>query len=427
MERFVQVINKLTGLISISLRSLLDHKLRSALSSLGIICGVMAVLTMISIGEGAKHDLLSQIEQLGTKNIYLKQSMQTDVQKERANNNLSVGLTPDDVQRIRQGYRNITNIGLLTEVSATVFDISSDISPQIIAVSSNYSDIMGLDMAEGRFISAMDVQNREPSCVLGASIALNLGLKGKTGAYLRIENQLFKVVGRIKSFERKGKEDKKAAISIRNYNDIIFIPFGLDSLISHSRAGGKFLIQDTVSVSEIIVQVNDSDLVMSAGKSINRIVNIAHNGVSDFQVIIPRELLRQARRTQRLFNLILGAIAGISLLVGGIGIMNIMLASVYERTREIGIRRAVGATRLDIVWHFLTESIILTSVGGLVGVFMGIVTSVAVAKLGQWQTLITAWAILLPVLMAIFVGIFFGIYPALQASKMDPIKALRHE
>lgn len=421
------MIDKVTGLIYISLRSLLDHKLRSGLSSLGIICGVMAVLTMISIGEGAKHDLLARIEQLGTKNIYLKQSVQTEAQRKLANNNLSAGLTPDDVTRIRQGYRNITHIGVLTEVIATVLDTSSDTAPQIIAVSSNYSDIMGLDMAEGRFISAMDVRNKAPSCVLGASVALNLGVKGQTGAYLRIENQLFKVVGRIKRFERKGKEDKKAAISIRNYNEIIFIPFGLDALISQSRTRGTSLAQRPFSVSEIIVQVNDARLVMSAGKSINRIVNIAHNGVSDFQVIIPRQLLRQARRTQRIFNLILGTIAGISLLVGGIGIMNIMLASVYERTREIGIRRAVGATRQDIVWHFLTESVILTSVGGLIGVFMGILASVAVAKLGQWQTLITAWAILLPVIMAILVGVFFGIYPAIQASKMDPIKALRHE
>ncbi len=423
----MKAVQKAKGLVTISFQSLLDHKLRSGLSTLGIICGVMAVLTMISIGEGAKHDLLLQIEQLGTKNIYLKPRVLSEEQQNQAGANLSAGLTPADAIRIRNGYARIKDIALLNEVKATVLDTQSSAAPQVIAVSDNYGEILGLGMAQGRFISAVDGDLKQPVCVLGASLAAQLGSRANIGSRIRIEDQLFKVVGKLKNFERKANAGKKAAISVRNYNDTIMIPFGLGALVSPSEKIMAPLARHTPRVSEIIVQVRDSDLVVPAAKRIQRIVCLSHNGVLDFQVIVPRELLRQARQTQKTFNLILGAIAGISLLVGGIGIMNIMLASVYERTREIGIRRAVGATRTDIVWHFLTESILLTSVGGVAGVFMGIITAAAVSRLGQWQTLITAWAILLPVLMAVLVGVFFGIYPAVQASKMDPIKALRHE
>ncbi len=423
----MKAAQKAKGLVCISFQSLLDHKLRSGLSTLGIICGVMAVLTMISIAEGAKQDLLLQIEQLGTKNIYLKPRVLTEQQKDQAGANLSAGLTPADAIRIRNGHGHVKDIALLNEVKATVLDTQSGAAPQVIAVSANYGEILGLGLARGRFVSAVDVDLKQPVCVLGASLAAQLGSRAAIGARIRIEDQLFKVVGTLKNVERKANTGKKAAISVRNYNDTIMIPFGLGVLVSPSEKTMAPLAPHPPGVSEIIVQVRDSGLVVSAAKRIRRIVRIAHNGVLDFQVIVPRELLRQARKTQRTFNLILGAIAGISLLVGGIGIMNIMLASVYERTREIGIRRAVGATRTDIVWHFLTESILLTAVGGVAGVFMGIITAAAVSRLGQWQTLITARAILLPVLMAVLVGVFFGIYPAVQASRMDPIKALRHE
>lgn len=409
-----------------ALQSIFQHKLRSCLSILGIICGVMAVLTMISIGEGAKHNLLLQIEQLGTKNIYIKKRALTKVQKKNARERLSSGLGISDVDRIRSGCDTVSAIAVLREVRATILGIGSENTPPIIASSANYAEVMGFTVQNGRFITPMDIRENKMVCVIGNSLAERLGLKGKTGNFIRLENQLFKIVGRLKGFKRKEGTGKKMAISVRDYNEMIIIPLGLDGIIN-DWAEGDPNMNITGDISEMIVQVKHPEGVFSAGKIIDRIINIAHGGVSDYLVLIPRELLRQAQQTQRTFNLVLGTIAGVSLLVGGIGIMNIMLASVYERTREIGIRRAVGATRLDIVQHFLTESVILTLTGGIAGVLMGTITSILVSHIGQWATRITLWAVLGPVIMAILVGVFFGLYPAVQASRMDPIKALRYE
>ncbi len=355
-------------IIMIAIRSLLQHKLRAALSILGVICGVMAVLAMLSVGEGAKKEALEQIEQLGTKNIYLKATSLTKEQEKKARERLSRGLSIFDVKRIRKGASNVQDVAYLKEFSASIIGMIKEILPQIVACSPNYALVQKLFISRGRFITDQDIDHKNLVCVLGDSVAKSLGPNGKLGSYLRIENHLFKVVGILKRFDRKA--NKSAVISVRNYNEMIFIPSGTEIVLSQAKLkkGGS----STAELTEIIIQAKKTEHVLGIADTVKRIIEVSHSGVEDYQMIIPQELLRQSQKTQRTFNIVMGSIACISLLVGGIGIMNIMLATVSERTREIGIRRAVGATREHIVIQFLIESVLLTFSGGLIGIAAGI-------------------------------------------------------
>ena len=421
-------VHKLLHLVKVGFLSLLQQKLRSALSILGIVCGVMAVLTMISAGEGAKHELMKQIEQLGTKNIFIRQNLMTNNQKYSASKQLSSGLTINDVNRIRKGLNHLENIAYLKDLKTDVVGLDTRTTPQVVSCSPNYDDIMGIQIGYGRFLSDSDLSRQKMVCVVGHNIYSYLKNKGENSFYIRMEDKLFRVVGRLKRFERYENSFKKAAVSIRDYNEMIFIPTGLENILTSNNSGRDLpKMPEERRVSEIIVKVDKTDAVIHSGRVIKRVLNVAHNHVKDYTVVIPKELLNQARDTQKTFNLVLGTIAGISLLVGGIGIMNIMLATVSERTREIGIRRAVGATGRDIVCHFLTESVILTLIGGCVGILFGIGAAHLISGAAGWQTRITVVSIIAPVVMSILAGVFFGLYPAIKASRMDPIKALRYE
>ncbi len=417
------IMRKRIKIFRIAARSLMQHKLRSFLSILGIVCGVMAVLSMISIGEGAKQEVVRQIEQLGTRNIYIKADDLTFDQRQKAREHLSGGLTIQDRERILAGCRNIHLVAALREVRASVLAISAELSPQIAAVTANYIDSQNLQLFQGRFIGDLDRVQKNMVCVLGSDVADSLGVSGKVGQYMRIEGHLFRVVGILDRFHLE--KSKVSAITTRNYNEMIFIPLGTESSLVRSSSPENGM--DHGELSEIVIQVFRMDEVLETAKIVDRIIQVSHHHVKDYQIIIPQELLRQAQKTQRTFNVVLGAIAGVSLLVGGIGIMNIMLATVTERIREIGIRRAVGATRDNIVFQFLSEAVILTFSGGLIGVALGVGAVATITQLSGWSTSITAWAFFLPLGMSVLVGIFFGLYPAIQAARMDPVAALRHE
>lgn len=397
----------------------MQHKLRSALSILGIICGVAAVFAMISVGEGAGQDAIRQIEQLGITNIYLKALPLTEDQKIKAGEKLSRGLNLKDKDRIRSGCPYIKDIACLKEVKASVFGMPKDISPQIVAVSSNYPDLMNLFVSEGRFIADQDMAEKNMICVLGRSIAGNSALN----TYVRIENHLFKIVGRLNRFDRKSGQT--AVISVKNYNEMIFIPLGTEQALQQSEE--KMMRQTLSELSEMVVQVNNAGQVLRAGEIVKRIVSVSHRQAGDYQMVIPGELLRQAQKTRRTFNMVIGSVGGISLLIGGIGIMNIMLATVSERTKEIGIRRAVGARQRDIVIQFLTEAVMLTASGGILGIAAGLAAVRVISVYTGWSMAVSFSALAFPLLMSVSVGIFFGLYPAHQAAKTDPIRALRHE
>jgi putative ABC transport system permease protein len=416
---------KLLNYLKISLTSLRCNKLRSFLSMIGVVFGVMAVIIIVSVGEGAKQEALRQIERLGTRNIYIKpidlpQSPAGDFIKTRI-----PGLSAQDISRIQNGCAFVKNIAAIKEIPVDVIGALKEITPQVIAVSPAYSDILNLKLSAGRFITATDISGHHLVCMTGAQIAAQLGVDGTVGSLLRIGDHLFKIVGILDRYDiRTSKSRAESAgtstISSRNYNDIILIP----------ENGKEWLTPDTPPeesreyFSELILQVDQTRHVMTASKIIREIMAANHHGIKDYQIVTPFELLNQSRKTGELFNLLLAAVASVSLLVGGIGIMNIMLASVSERKREIGIRRAVGAKQRHILVQFLTEASLLTFSGGVIGIIFGLFTVFVMKTAGPWEMAITPKAILLPLVIACLTGIFFGSYPAYKAARLDPIQAL---
>jgi putative ABC transport system permease protein len=410
--------------VKIAGRSLMQHKLRSGLSVLGVVCGVMAVLAMIAVGEGAKEKTLKQIGELGIRNIFIKAVSLSDEQIQIARERLSDGLRIFDRERILSIVPDVDDIACLIEIRAAVISTAHiEFSPQIVACSPNYAAIQRFHVSQGRFLNDQDISGNHLVCAIGADVARQLGINGQIGNFLRIENELFKIIGVLDRYYRD--KETVTTMAIRNINEMVLIPLGAETLLASSNEVQKE--HDICALTEMIVLIKSAETVFRAGEVIKRTLDLSHNGVKDYQIIIPLELLRQAQRTQRIFNLVLGAIAAISLLVGGIGIMNIMLASVSERTKEIGIRRALGATRLDITLQFLAEAFMMTLMGGCIGIVTGIANAYIISQIAGWNTSVTFSAIFLPLVMSISVGLFFGLYPAVKAAKMDPIKALRTE
>jgi putative ABC transport system permease protein len=403
-------------------RALMSHKLRSALSVVGIVCAVMALLSMISIGEGAREEALRQIEELGTRNIYLKSIRLTGEQAYQARRKLSAGLRAGDAAMLKRNCQLISQVGYVKEFSASLSGFGGQVTPQFVACSASIAELQNLSLRRGRFIRHRDLEKRNQVCVLGSDVARRLGPNIGVGSDLRVGDHLLKIVGVLERRDRRTKNN--SAVSTRNINDMVFVPLGLEIHVAQRLTGAY---SSPSAVTEIVVQVIHTDQVADAATIVGRLMEVAHHGVRDFQMIVPQELLKQAEKTRRMFNIILGAIAGISLVVGGIGIMNIMLATVSERTREIGIRRSVGATRAHIVGQFLAESVILTGAGGIAGIAAGIAAVWLITAIAGWQATVNFTAVCLPLIMSVLVGISFGLYPACRAAFMNPITALRHE
>jgi putative ABC transport system permease protein len=407
------------SVIAIAFGSLLQHRLRSMLSIFGIICGVAAVFAILSIGEGAKREVLAGIAQLGLDNVIVRgNSLSSAMTSEPGSKR--VHLSKDDVSFLTGGALPIKESAYLKEVnSARVSGRDSEISPQILASSANYLQLLGFSSVSGRLFLPDDETHDNQVCILGMSLSRKLGSTGKVGARLRIDDQIFKVVGLVQA-DPAGERKKNRAVVPRSVNDLLFIPFG-----SHVYLNTTAVTTDGGWVDEIVLKFNNSETAETILPLVHRTLQLHHSGSDDYQIIVPRQLLRQAKHTQRIFNLVLGAIGGISLLVGGIGVMNVLLATVSERTREIGLRRAVGASRKDIIVQFLAESILLTTLGGFFGIVAGLLCSWLIARFAGWSIAITPYCVLVPLITSVAVGICFGLYPAFKAADMDPVEALR--
>lgn len=401
-----------------SIRSLALHGLRTLLSTLGILFGVVAVVAMLSIGEGAKRETLEQIEQLGINTMTIRQNELSPEQQQQAREKRSRGLTLEDAFVIQQGVPNIIASAPTKVIKASLPGTLQNTAPEILAVTRTYGEIKEIKLEAGRFICDTDQNTKKHVCVLGSDVAQALGQSGHLGNSFRIEGKPFQIVGIVQ--RNLAKVNKNAFLSTKNLNQMIFIPLGTEGIFN------AYPHPQDVPLSEIILRTKPNEDIIQTGKVVKGLLNHFHKGFEDYQIVIPKELLNQANQTQRTFNLVLGSIAAISLLVGGIGIMNMMLANVSERTREIGIRRALGATRKDIMLQFLTETLLLTLFGALLGVFIGIGFSLAISYFAGWKTIVTFWSILLSLGMAGGVGLCSGLYPAYQAAALHPIVALRH-
>ena len=406
------------SIVRTAIQGLLLHKLRSFLSVLGIVFGIGAFIAMLAIGAGARQEILEQIALLGTNTILVKAMTPAEEQVNRGREQLSEGLTTEDVARIFKISPSIRHLAPLREFSFPIQYQQQVVQGRILATTSEYLYTANLPLPHGRFLTDTDEQEMQRVCVLGAEIQKTLfAFQSPVGKMIKIQNDWFRVIGTLanKTFDQKNI----SAIQIRDINTFIYIPLSTSSLFIAAEEQGK--------VQEISIQIDSADHVDDVARLVRTVLARVHHGAHDYEVIVPRELLKQSQQTQSVFNVVMGSIAGISLLVGGIGIMNIMLATVTERTREIGIRRAIGASRRKILLQFLIETLVLTLIGGCLGIVLGIGGATLISLFAGWRTSISLHTVLLAVGISALVGIVFGMYPAAQGANMDPISALRYE
>ncbi len=402
-----------------SLEHLAAHKLRSLLTMLGIVFGVGAVIAMLSIGAGAERQSLETISRLGLRNVVIraKELEQTELQEVRAK---SVGLSLRDVEAIEQTVPGVALVAPKVEIDArTVLAAHGTAEPGVYGVSDRHAALAGLELANGRFLDARDLRDHSQVAVIGEAVRKALfGWRPALGEHLKVNDVWLEVVGVLD--DAGGEVDTFQGVQLGSTSNAIYIPV--------TTAQRKFEREPLAApLSEVIVQLERAGGVGASGRIIAGLLERLHAGVEDYELVVPEALLAESRRTQRMFNIVMGCIAGISLVVGGIGIMNIMLATVLERTREIGVRRAVGARRRDILVQFIVESFALSALGGVVGVVAGIAIAKVVAASAGWPTLVTVWSVALATGVAMAVGLTSGFYPALRAAQLDPIDALRYE
>jgi putative ABC transport system permease protein len=396
-------------LLRLGLRSLLLHKLRSTLSILGVVFGVAAVTAMSSVGEGARRESIAQIGALGIDTVTLRGREPAPGSKR------GPGLSLRDADSVA---RVVPDLRAVAPVRVTVLAAgagSQQVDATVVGTTPAYRDAARIALGSGRFVSDLDVSDRKRVAVLGAGVAGALFPFGGARGTVRIGDDWFHVVGVLE--ERAVARGRPGPIRALDVNRAIFVPLPALDRGADPRPEG---------VDEIVFRVTDASQV-AASAEVARIVVQRSSGGASFDVVVPREILRQQERTQRIFNVVTGAIAAISLLVGGIGIMNIMLAGVAERTREVGVRRALGATRRDVASQFLVESSLLTAVGGVAGAALGVMGSLLIQRFAAWPTALSPLMLLVALVMALAVGVGFGFYPAWRAAHLEPMEALRHE
>ena len=430
--------------LGLALDGISQNKLRALLTALGIIFGVFAVVSMLAIGNGAKKSILDQLKIIGTNNIVIKaippksdSNSENGSQDASEKKSYSPGLTISDVSAIKHLFPAIENLSYETHKDARILYDKNLVKSKCYGVNNDFFHINNLDVQRGSLFSKIQTKNGANVCVLGANAASRLFLgKNPIGHYVKASNVVFQVIGVLKKRIISNENLKK--LDVNNYGNIIFIPMDTYRLrVNNKLRIGKEDVKNNNDdnsetenyhqLDKIVVKIKDSNKMESSAELISRLLLRRHNNQADFEIKVPELLIKQQQNTQETMNLILAVIAGISLLVGGIGIMNIMLASVLERIKEIGLRRSIGATEKDIVYQFLLEAIAISLAGGIIGVILGIIGAELIANYANISTVISPLSILLSFAIAVGIGIIFGIMPAKKAAKMDPIAALRTE
>ena len=451
--------------IEIAVESIVSNKLKSMLTALGIIFGVAAVIAMLAIGKGAKMEIMEQMKMVGVNNILInpvipdKASAASTDEGEKQQKKFSRGLNLLDVDAIRETLPSVKRISPEISFNSTAMLNGVKYTAKLVGVSNDYFFLYNLPLVSGAVFNSFQEENGIQVCIIGANIRAKFFSKiDPLGQYIKFNGQWLKVIGVLQKtnvsltgFEEKG---------VNVYNDNIYIPIQTMLLRYQNRAllntktvsqassmqffgggGGGMMARVVVSTSDassntetnynqldrIVVQVTETEQLASSTEILSRMLNRRHTGVKDFEITVPELLLKQQQRTKDIFNIVLGAIASISLIVGGIGIMNIMFASVMERIKEIGTRMAIGAKKMDIVVQFLSEAVLISVSGGFLGIFFGVIMAKLIEQIAGIMTVVSFFSIFISFGVSAAVGVIFGYSPAKRASEKDPIESLRYE
>ena len=405
-----------------SLDNLLLNKVRSLLTMLGMIFGVAAVLAMLSIGAGAQQRVMAFIEGLGVRNLIVEAKESTEFQAFAKMRQQSPGLTFRDLRAVQEtvaGIETVTPRKRFTP-SKLVPKPQGDM-PVVYGVQPNYLAVAGLRVTTGRFFTEEEAGRAEALCVLGEAARASLfGVDDPLGKFIKVNDQWFSVIGA--AGPQASAQADVAGLPAQDRNNLIYVPTG----------AAIFRLEDNYTrmrdeIDGVYIKLKPDVDVTTAAATVRGILATSHRGADDYTLVVPAELLAEQQRTKRIFDIVMVALASISLLVGGIGIMNIMLASVLERTREIGIRRAIGARRNDIIRQFVMETTLIAVAGGTMGLVLGVAMSRLIASFAGWSTIVTGGALLLAFSVSVMIGLVFGVYPALKAARLDPIQALHYE
>jgi len=446
--------------IEIAVESLMDNKLKSVLTALGIIFGTAAVISMLAIGSGAQQEILEQIKMVGVNNIVVTpvvdltegengESGGGNENGESKKNKFSPGLTMDDLYAIKDIVPSVNKITPEIVANSYVMQSGKRVAAKVIGVENDYFDVYNINLEKGNFFSERQVEKGLPVCVIGANISAKVFSDvDPLNQYLKFGHVWLKVVGVLKKTDVNLSAAENMGVNI--VNDNVYIPaqtmllryknralVNSKSLQSGSAKGGRFFFtfsggQEEKSsnynqLDKIIVQVKETEQLTTTTEILSRMLFRRHMEVKDYEITVPELLLKQQQRTKDIFNIVLGAIASISLIVGGIGIMNIMFATVMERIKEIGIRLALGAKKADIIAQFLSEAILISVSGGLIGVLLGIVLSKLITKFAGILTIVSPGAVIIAFGVSAVIGVIFGFSPAKRAADRDPIESLRYE
>jgi putative ABC transport system permease protein len=408
--------------IGLGFQNLLLHKLRSLLTMLGMIFGVAAVIAMLSIGAGARQQAMAFIEQLGVRNLIVEAHEANSWQDLQEVRKTSPGLTLQDYRVIRATSNDIVESTARKRFTPTkLLPKPQGDMPIVYGISPNYRKIAGLRLVSGRFFDNEEANSAASLAVLGEAAKATLFAQDEPiGKYIKVNDQWLHVIGVVGPQMSSGGAVE--GVSSQDLNNLIYVPLNTAIMrLEDNRSG----LRD--EIDGIYLQLASASDSPAAAEMVRGVLNVTHHGKNDFSILVPAELLAEQKRTQRVFNLVMVAIASISLLVGGIGIMNIMLANILERTREIGVRRAIGARRSDVVRQFLVEAVLISFVGGMLGIALGISMSKTIAVLAGWSTVTSLSSIMLSFVFSVSVGLIFGLYPAVKAAKLDPVEAIRYE
>ena len=439
--------------VNIAVESILANKLRSILTALGIIFGVAAVISMMAIGNGAQQEILEQIKMVGVNNIIISPVLPQDEEgggdsEESTSKKFSRGLTMSDADAIRL---MVSSVKMLSpEVSINSYVIQNGIREQakLIGVSKEFFYLYDLPLSHGFIFDEHQEENGLAVCIIGANIRSRFFSQvDPVGQYIKFGNEWLKVIGVLERNIITVTGHQQSGVNV--INDNVYIPiktmlmrFKNRALVNQKsindairRAGGFMVASTSTSetsknyhqLDKIVVQVKESEQITSTVEFLSRMLMRRHSEVKDFEITVPELLLKQQQRTKEIFNIVLGAIAGISLLVGGIGIMNIMFASVMERIKEIGTRMAIGAKKKDIIVQFLSEAVLISVTGGMIGVLLGVVASWMITKIADILTIVSFTSVIVSFFVSATIGIIFGYSPAKRASEKDPIESLRYE